>query len=335
MMIMHKWIAVSIAVLCTAGCSSGGGGDTVPAEPDYSRENMWYGTGMTSDCKEADVFYVTPTCVWDWQDSTGKAIHYMDTENPEQRAATDASTRLGYELFSKSCNFFSPYYRQITMDCWFGTEEDIERRYQISHQDIVKAFRYYMKHLNEGRPFFLAGHSQGAKAIIRLLEENLTDEQYSRMVAAYAFGFGISEEELASCPHLKPAEGPDDYGVTVCYNSVSTPEAVSPSFKDNTVCINPINWRTDSTYAPAAENAGSVFFHRSGASDTLFNAVGARILPQEHVLQIDGLDDNDYYIPSIGEIFPKGNYHVQEINLYFLNLQQNIADRLRSYSKSH
>ena len=170
-MIMHKWIAASIAVLCTAGCSSGGGGDTVPAEPDYSRENMWYGTGMTSDGKEADVFYVTPTCVWDWQDSTGKAIHYMDTENPEQRAATDASTRLGYELFSKSCNFFSPYYRQITMDCWFGTEEDIERRYQISHQDIVKAFRYYMKHLNEGRPFFLAGHSQGAKAIIRLLEE--------------------------------------------------------------------------------------------------------------------------------------------------------------------
>lgn len=52
-----------------------------------------------------------------------------------------------------------------------------------------------------------------------------------------------------------------------------------------------------------------------------------------NVIQVDGLDDEDYYIPSIGKIFPKGNYHVQEINLYFLNLQENIAERSEAYSK--
>lgn len=328
--------AVTALTFAAAGCSSTKNGkEIIPAAPDYSLQNMWYATAGGGEMKDADVFYVTPTCVWDWKDSTGRTVHYMDVENPEQRAATDASTRLGYELFRKSCNFFSPYYRQITMGSWFGTEEEIEEKYKTAHQDIVNAFHYYMEHLNGGRPFFLAGHSQGAKAIIRLIEDTMTEEQYSRMIAAYAFGFAISGSELEKYPYLRPAVGPDDCGVIICYNSVSTPEAISPAFKSNTVCINPINWRTDSTYAPASENAGSVFFHRSGRSDTLFNAVGARILPREHVLRIDGLDDEEYFIPSISGLFPKGNYHVQEINLYFLNLQQNIADRLRSYEQAH
>lgn len=331
---MRKTICLILTVLAAAGCCpKEKNAGLLPQEPDYSKENMWYRTeGMSTD-KEVDVFYVTPTCVWSWQDSTGNTIYYMDTENPGQRAATDVSTRLGYELFRKSCNFFSPYYRQITMECWFGSEEEIERKYAVAHNDILKAFRYYMDNLNGGRPFFLAGHSQGAKAIIRLIEESLTEEQYSRLIAGYAFGFGISREELEKYPHLKPAEGSGDCGVTVCYNSVSAPEAISPAFKDNAVCINPVNWMTDGTYAPASLNEGSVFFHSDGHSDTLFNTVGARLLPEMNVVQVDGLDDEDYYIPSIGKIFPKGNYHVQEINLYFLNLQENIAERSEAYSK--
>lgn len=331
---MRKTICLILTVLAAAGCCpKEKNAGLLPQEPDYSKENMWYRTeGMSTD-KEVDVFYVTPTCVWSWQDPTGNTIYYMDTENPGQRAATDVSTRLGYELFRKSCNFFSPYYRQITMECWFGSEEEIERKYAVAHNDILKAFRYYMDNLNGGRPFFLAGHSQGAKAIIRLIEESLTEEQYSRLIAGYAFGFGISREELEKYPHLKPAEGSGDCGVTVCYNSVSAPEAISPAFKDNAVCINPVNWMTDGTYAPASLNEGSVFFHSDGHSDTLFNTVGARLLPEMNVVQVDGLDDEDYYIPSIGKIFPKGNYHVQEINLYFLNLQENIAERSEAYSK--
>lgn len=331
---MRKTICLILTVLAAAGCCpKEKNAGLLPQEPDYSKENMWYRTeGMSTD-KEVDVFYVTPTCVWSWQDSTGNTIYYMDTENPGQRAATDVSTRLGYELFRKSCNFFSPYYRQITMECWFGSEEEIERKYAVAHNDILKAFRYYMDNLNDGRPFFLAGHSQGAKAIIRLIEESLTEEQYSRLIAGYAFGFGISREELEKYPHLKPAEGSGDCGVTVCYNSVSAPEAISPAFKDNAVCINPVNWMTDGTYAPASLNEGSVFFHSDGHSDTLFNTVGARLLPEMNVVQVDGLDDEDYYIPSIGKIFPKGNYHVQEINLYFLNLQENIAERSEAYLK--
>ena len=46
---------------------------------------------------------------------------------------------------------------------------------------------------------------------------------------------------------------------------------------------------------------------------------------------MDGLDDDDYFIPSIARLFPKGNYHVQEINLYFLNLQANLRRRIEAF----
>ena len=96
--------------------------------------------------------------------------------------------------------------------------------------------------------------------------------------------------------------------------------------------INPLNWRTDETPAAPSENLGSVFFHANQSSDTLFQTVGARIDSSIHSLIIEGLDDEAYFIPSIQSLFPKGNYHVQEINLYFLNLQQNLERRIHAYT---
>ena len=106
-----------------------------------------------------------------------------------------------------------------------------------------------MTHYNAGRPFILAGHSQGAKAVIELLKHTITPRQHDNMIAAYAFGFSVCDQELEQYPMLRPARDSVDCGVLICYNSVSAPEAVSPLFRDNVICINPLNWHTDTTYA--------------------------------------------------------------------------------------
>lgn len=301
-----------------------------PAEPDYSLASMWY-RGDTASCKPVDVFYVLPTCVWDWEAEDGTVCHYMDAYDSVQRQAVDPSNYLAYSLFSPYCNFYSPYYRQVTMNTWFESEDIINCRYTQSHQDVVDAFLYYMTYLNQGRPFILAGHSQGAKAVIELLKHALTDAQLEQLVAAYVFGYSISDAELEEFPALKPAQRADDCGVVVCYNSVSRPDACAELFKDNVVCINPVNWHTDSAYAPASQHSGAVFFDAQGRADTLFHALGVRVRPDLHTLLIDGLVDEDYFIPSISSLFPLGNYHVQEINLYFLDLQKNIAQRIAAW----
>ena len=305
--------------------------DYCPEQPDYADSRYWYQC-PTEDGKAADVFYIVPTCIWDWVTSAGDTCHYMNPLDPSQRKAVDQSEYLGYALFSKSCRFYAPYYRQITMQSWMQETDEIERRYQVAHQDIISAFRYYMDNLNQGRPFILAGHSQGAKAVIELLKHTLTADEYERLVAAYAFGFTVGQEELDRYPYLRPANDSIDTQALICYNSVSRPEAVSPLFANNRAIINPLNWRTDETPAAPSENLGSVFFHANQSSDTLFQTVGARIDASIHSLIIEGLDDEAYFIPSIQSLFPKGNYHVQEINLYFLNLQQNLERRIHAYT---
>ena len=102
-------------------------------------------------------------------------------------------------------------------------------------------------------------------------------------------------------------------------------------FGENAVCINPLSWRTDTAYAPTGRHIGAVFFDGKGGMDTLRHRIGVRIDKNTRTLIVDGLDDDAYYIPSIGELFPKGNYHVQELNLYFLNVQQNIAQRIAAF----
>ena len=217
------------------------------------------------------------------------------------------------------------------MESWMVAHEETERRYAVAHGDVVQAFDYYMTHYNAGRPFILAGHSQGAKAVIELLKHTLTPRQHDNMVAAYAFGFSVCDQELEQYPMLRPARDSVDCGVLICYNSVSAPEAVSPLFQDNVICINPLNWHTDTTYAPAGQHIGAVFFDAEGRADTLSHRIGVRIDETTHTLIVNGLDEEDYYIPSISNLFPKGNYHVQELNLYFLNVQQNIPQRIAAF----
>ena len=53
-------------------------------------------------------------------------------------------------------------------------------------KDASQALDCYFEHYNQGRPFFLAGHSQGAAVVEALLEGYFKQhpEYYSRMIAA-------------------------------------------------------------------------------------------------------------------------------------------------------
>lgn len=79
--------------------------------------------------------------------------------------------------------------------------------------------------------------------MIELLKHEITPEIYQHLVASYAIGYTITQEELDSYPYLRMAKDSTDVG---CHRiqSVTKPEAISPLFKNNIVCINPLNWKT-------------------------------------------------------------------------------------------
>lgn len=285
----------------------------MPEAPDYTNDQMWY---VSEHGAKADVFYVLPTCVWDWKDSSGNIMHYADVYNPEQRAALLPSNQLAEDIFGTYANFYAPYYRQITLESWIEGENTIEERFPAAMADVNKAFDYYLTHINDGRPFVLAGFSQGAKCIVELVK-SLNPDVASRMIAAYVIGYRVTTEELEHHDVLQPAQRADDTGVTICYNSVESVESICPVLAPSAICINPLNWRSDTVPA------------------TVWDSVTVSVNPDEHVLMVKGLDKEQYFLPSLGKLFPKGNYHLQELNLYKESLRENVGTRIKSYqSKS-
>ena len=100
----------------------------LPAEPDYGKDSSWFVSPAygDSDTAVANVFYIAPTCIWDWEDSTGGKCHFMDISNEKQRRlVTNNSLFLASMLLGKDCDFYAPYYRQLTMDTWMEDEETI------------------------------------------------------------------------------------------------------------------------------------------------------------------------------------------------------------------
>ncbi len=285
----------------------------LPQEPDYTQAKAWYITIPDSLTAQADVFYIAPTCVWDWQDSAGTIYHFEDIYNPEQRKALQPSLELAHDIFAEECRMYAPYYRQITLNSWIEGESCIAERFPYAMQDIQKAFNYYINHKNNGRPFILAGFSQGAKGVVELLK-SMSEETYSRLVAAYVIGYRVTQEELDKYPFLKAAQDSSDTRVTVCYNSVATTEAICPVLSPSAICINPINWST--TNAPAQLN----------------DSVTVTIDTKHQVLIVNGFNPNNFFLPALQDIFKTGNYHLQELTFYQPYLKKNIKQRIDSYN---
>ena len=196
----------------------------MPDAPDYSEDQMWYRTEAVCDTG-ADVFYILPTCVWDWTDSLGRTCHFADVYNSDHIGAMLPSNTLAGEIFGRYADFYSPYYRQITLDSWVS-EDIADARFPYAMDDVFGAFRYYMENWNNGRPFFLAGFSQGAKCVLELLK-SLDDDELDRLVAAYIIGYKVTPDDMESrC--VRPAGRADDTGVAICYNSVESPASINP-----------------------------------------------------------------------------------------------------------
>ena len=308
--------AVLSAALTVSSCRTNSGGtDTfIPAAPDWSDKAAWY-ISEPATAQEADIFYILPTCVWDWTAEDGQLCCYSDYSRTDHIEAFMPSVELAENIFAQGqYGFYCPYYRQITLNVWMDGEAAVEELFPLSMEDVRESFDYYLEHYNNGRPFVLAGFSQGGKAVVELVK-HLPAEAYGRMAAAYAIGYRISDEELAQYPQLLPATDSTGTGTIICYNSVACPEAACGVLSPSDVCINPVNWTTDAT--PAILN----------------DSVTVTVDTVNHLLIVDGLDPEHYYSPSLASTFPLGNYHLQELTLYQEHLRRNTALRLYNFEK--
>ncbi|MFI3321570.1 MAG: DUF3089 domain-containing protein [Rikenellaceae bacterium] len=287
--------------------------EPMPSQPDYTQSDMWYTNVDTTPSNDVDIFYILPTCVFSWSDSSGTIYNYADVNNQEQRAAMLYSYQLAEEIFGENNNFYAPYYRQITLNVWQEGEGSVAALFPAAMEDIDDAFDNFIDNKNSDRPFIIAGFSQGGKGVVELVK-GLSEDKLSRMVAAYVIGYKVTNEDLENS-NIQGAVNAEDSGITICYNSVENIDAINPLISDSQLCINPVNWTTLST--PAQLN----------------DSVTVSVNTTYNVLIVDGLNSEELYIEELSELFKEGNYHLQELELYKEHLKENVDDRINAFLK--
>lgn len=296
----------------------------------YADESYWaaFGDGKSDD-KKADVFYIAPTV------DMGKDGNFnMDINNEKLRSRFVGAINTERDVYQESAVLYAPYYRQMTFPVYDMSKEEMQPYFEIAYKDVCEAFEYYIKHVNNGRPYILAGFSQGAHLVIELIKDYMDLPLYQKgFVAAYAIGWRVTDEDVQQHKHLRVATCEDDTGVVISYNSeavgVESSTMVPKGVK--TYSINPLNWMTDSTLADKSLHLGACFIDYDGSiTEEIPEFTSAYIDETRGTLIVD-VDKEKYSSP----LFEEGIYHLNDINFFFRNLQENVKVRIDTFVKNH
>ena len=289
--------------------------EVLPEPPDYTNPAMWIAEDRDPEGTGADVFYVVSTWEKDWQDSKGNTIHYADVWNPEHCSHMAIEMNKAAAYMAPGTRYWAPYYRHATIEAFVTRDEEIiHERTRLPMQDVCDAFDYFLTRHDPQRPLIIVGFSQGGLAVVELLK-HMDDATYSQLAGAYVLGYKVTDEDLAACPHIKPAERADDVGVTICYNTVKDVKYIIPVISESSIAINPVNWVTDATPA------------------VLHDSITVTLSPQQHVLVVEGYDGSEY--PAFGNFINVGDIHSCEPWLYSECLQQNFSVRSQAWREKN
>lgn len=308
---------------------------------DYSQKASWY--QIPDITKDVDTFYIYAT-EYIMSSFAEGASDYAPLNNEEMLAGVADEYLAHATAYEDSSNVFVPYYRQSGLryagEVWKETGSIDAAISGMPYGDITAALDYYFENYNGGRPFIIAGHSQGSAMTKLVLKRYFAQHPdcYERMVAAYAIGYAVTRDELKAHPHMKFATGETDTGVIISYNTEG-PKSIEANAKTavllpGAISINPLNWKLDDTYAPASENKGSLMKNsETGKYEITDVGADAQVLPDRGVVlthaRMEPLDAETEAI--VTSFFGPDGRHDDDYSYYFNNIKENVGKRIAAY----
>jgi pimeloyl-ACP methyl ester carboxylesterase len=314
--------------------------------PDYAQASSWVARpGMAADpalwlpdgaaqstTGEAAIFFIHPTT-------------YLENDrwNAPLFAGGDTAFRTNLFVQSQASAFngagqiWAPRYRQAAYGAFLLDSRDAESALDFAYRDVAAAFDEFLKEAGD-RPIILAGHSQGALHLMRLLRERKA-QLGTRLVAAYVVGWPIDSGSDLPALGLPACRTADDTGCILSWMSFGDP--ANPSLildewkrtpgltggersQKKILCVNPITG-TENGAAPAAANPGTLVPSANLRSATLqAGMVGAHC--DSGLLKLDG------QIPAMGPfVLPGNNYHVYDYALFWGAIRRDAERRLAAW----
>lgn len=267
-----------------------------------------------------DVFFIHPTTY-----TQRKEGWNADINDANLNAKTDYSSILFQaSVFNQHCRIFAPRYRQAHFSAFFVSREESKNIFDTAYADLKKAFEFYLAHYNNDRPIIIAGHSQGALMAERLLKDFFDGKPLQQnLVVAYIIGWPIPQNIFKEIPVCKDSLQTNCFAGWRTFKKGYVPAYVK---EEETVSYvtNPLSWTTATEYNSAVNNKGSVL---RDFNTMILHTTDAQI--HQGVLW-----SNRPKFP--GSVFYRSkNYHIGDMNLFYMNLRKNIEQRIFAFLKIH
>jgi hypothetical protein len=319
---------------------AGGGPDYALASSWVARPggahdpSQWLPEGVSGSTGHAAVFYIHPTT-------------YLDTDRWNAPIEVGGDTEFRTQLFVQSQasafngagQIWAPRYRQAAYGAFLLKSDDAQKALDFAYRDVAAAFDEFVKESGD-RPIILAGHSQGALHLERLLREKVAGKPIAkRVVAAYVVGWPISTTADLAALGLPPCTSADQTGCILSWMTFADPP--NPDFifhewgktrgfnggerrQEDTLCVNPISGVEDGA-APPQDNPGTLIPTADMSNADLQPAVvGAHC--RSGLLILDGMP------AQLGSfVLPGNNYHVYDYALFWGAIRRDAERRLSAW----
>ena len=280
----------------------------------------------------AAVFYIHPT-TYLRGDRWNAPLH-----EPESGWRDDLFVQSQASAFNGAGDVWAPRYRQAAYGAFLLKSDDAQQALDLAYSDLSAAFEAFLREIDPKRPVILAGHSQGALHLMRLLEQRKGDLR-DRLVAAYVVGWPVSTTADLPALGFPACREAGEAGCVLSWMSFADP--ANPSLilssweksrgpaggerrQDDILCVNPITGSAGAA-APPAANPGTLVPTSDFRSATLAEgAVGAHC--DRGLLILDG------EVPPLGPyVLPGNNYHVYDFALFWGAVRRDAERRLAEW----
>ena len=317
----------------------------------YSAKAMWYarpditaanpaewrpkGIAVGSSTRGALVFFVHPTSYLTraaWNAPLDDTIS-ADLARTFIRGQASAFNGVGA--------IWAPRYRQATFGSFLTTQAEAQKALDAAYGDVALAFDAFVAQAPQDRPIILAGHSQGALHLTRLLREKVAGKPLAaRVVAAYVVGWPVSLATDVKAMGLPACVTANQSGCILSWQSFAEPadpKLVTDAYDATTgfdgrprkatamLCTNPLTG-VPNTAANAKATLGAVIPDADLKDGTLLvGTIPARCDARGFLMIGAPPEDIKSYV------LPGNNYHVFDYSLFWSNIRADAARRLAAF----
>jgi hypothetical protein len=244
--------------------------------------------------------------------------------------------------FNEAEAIWAPRYRQAAIGAFLTDRPEATQAIDLAYGDVLAAFTVFTRHLRPGQPIALAGHSQGAFLLRRLLRDRIAGTPLSRrLVGAWVIGWPVSLEHDLPKMGVPACARADQAGCVVSWLTVADPADTGmlvQAYGRRTgldgrsvagsafLCTNPLTG-TQGTGADAGANLGTLVPDLPARSGALVAKVVPAACETDHFLHIGPppkLDLGPYVLPG-------NNYHLYDVTLFWANLRVDFERRVAAW----